>query len=526
MAAFPTITTKLSHIPSKDFTKERILGQGGFGKVYFGRWETVPIAVKELLVQTISDTFIKTFRSEAEVMASCQHPNTVRLYGVCLEEGKLALLMEYLDKGPLYNLLSDTSIPLSWHERFRIATDTASGLSYIHSLKIVHRDLKSLNVLLAKDGTAKIADFGLAQIRLETSSRMTTGQLAGSPRWMAPEQFSQNAPASFFTDIYSFGMILWEIASRKIPFSHATNEYIVIAAKMNNTQETIPSDTPEEYAALIKNCWKTPRERPIAKNLVKELVNLQTKNPSPPSQPIAPETPSHLSNPVASSYASNTVTPLPKVVALPPPNKPSLPDIAFGKEQWAKYLGDIGSEPPLPSNIQTILQSPCPFWPDKKIKDTHLLVLVPQTVNGKPLTLKNLGELVKSLKSGSSMTYTYFNPGGYNANTPAKPSHWVLMTKDVIPGSRGKSYANQQKLVNQTPSYQVPTILEAATCIFMEYARSGNRVYSDNLCTYTRCQERYNEKWQLIVGGFSDDGIDVDFYQDRDTVGVGGLLRL
>ncbi len=264
--AISTITTKLPTIASEDFTKEKVLGQGGFGKVYFGKWQAAPVAVKELLVQTITDAFIKTFRSEAEIMANCQHPNTVRLFGVCLEEGKLALLMEYLDKGSLYGLLQNKDLPLPWTLRYSIAADIGRGIAYLHSQKIIHRDLKSLNILIARDDTAKITDFGLAKIRLETSSKMTANQITGSPRWMAPEQFTQ-APASFATDIYSTGMILWEIAARKIPYSHATNEYIVIAAKLSNTHETIPTDTPETYSALIKKCWKVSEERPLCNRL-------------------------------------------------------------------------------------------------------------------------------------------------------------------------------------------------------------------------------------------------------------------
>jgi len=86
-------------------------------------------------------------------------------------------------------------------------------------------------------------------------------------------------------------------------------------------------------------------------------------------------------------------------------SKAQLPAIAFGKEKWAIYFGDVGVEPPLPPNIHEILQSPCPFFPGKKVGETHLLTLIPKTVNGKSLTLNSLGELVKSPKQGNKTKY-------------------------------------------------------------------------------------------------------------------------
>ncbi len=203
---------------------------------------------------------------------------------------------------------------------------------------------------------------------------------------------------------------------------------------------------------------------------------------------------------------------------------------AFGRDLWAKYFGDVGIEPPLRSEILSILQSPCPFWSGKKVQETHLLVLIPQTVNGKPLTLKSLGELVQSPKQGPKTEYSRLSTGDYYADTPAEPSHWVLMTRDVIPGSLNKPYADQQKLVTNVSSYQVPKIIEAAVCIFMEHARTGAQLYSDNPLTYTRCQEKYDKDWQLVVGGFGAAGLDVCYYfYDVDFgggyVGVGGLRK-
>ncbi|MBS0615428.1 MAG: hypothetical protein JSR58_02620 [Verrucomicrobia bacterium] len=207
--------------------------------------------------------------------------------------------------------------------------------------------------------------------------------------------------------------------------------------------------------------------------------------------------------------------------------------IAFGKAKWEKYFGDVGVEPPLPADIEAILQSPCPFWgkEGKKVGETHLLVLIPQTLNGKPLTLQNLHKLFKNPKQGFSVGYHGFYPGNYNADTITIASHWVLMTRDVIPGSRNKSYSYQEKLVSQAPSYKVPKVLDATICIFTEYVRTGSRLYSD--MTYTRNQEMWNKDWHLVIGDFSEYGLNVNIngdnvcgFWDCDIVGIAGLRKL
>ena len=113
----------------------------------------------------------------------------------------------------------------------------------------------------------------------------------------------------------------------------------------------------------------------------------------------------------------------------------------FGKKEWEKYFGDIGEEPPLPANIERILNEPCSFWPGKKVKETHLLVLIPNEVNGKPFTMNYLGKLIQRPKSGHSTKYMdYSNHAKEAVGDKSYPSHWVLMTRNIIPGSIGNRH--------------------------------------------------------------------------------------
>jgi hypothetical protein len=214
------------------------------------------------------------------------------------------------------------------------------------------------------------------------------------------------------------------------------------------------------------------------------------------------------------------VGPQTKVVPLPPQ--------AFGKARWATHFGDIGIEPPLPPDIHTILESPCPFWPGKKTKETHLLTLIPATINGQPLTLNTLEQLIQNPKQGHKTKYKYYweELKKERGNTPVQYSHWVLMPRDAIPGSRNKSYSDQQKLVAQYPTYRVSQVLEAAVSELMEHVVSGVHLYGQNPWTFIRCEENVKGH-QIVVGGAGPDGLNVSDYSfwDRDNNGVAPVRK-
>ena len=180
-------------------------------------------------------------------MAQCQFPHVVRLYGVCEEPGHVAMVMEYLPKGSFYQVLHDSKETLPMESRsLGDCHRCRKGLSYLHSQNIVHRDLKSLNVLLDNQYHAKITDFGLAKIKLESNSTSTKAkQGMGTTRWRAPELFKRGANPNPASDVYSYGMVLWEIASRQLPFSDAADDVTVMGWIKDGEQENLPADCPK-----------------------------------------------------------------------------------------------------------------------------------------------------------------------------------------------------------------------------------------------------------------------------------------
>jgi hypothetical protein len=212
----------------------------------------------------------------------------------------------------------------------------------------------------------------------------------------------------------------------------------------------------------------------------------------------------------------------------------------FGAQEWSRYFGEVGPAPPLPADIIDTLNGICPFWPEKQVKDTHLLVLIPATVAGEPFSFNLLGELIKRPTDGGCSTkyrvYASDVQEQFGAQSPVH-SYWVLMTRDVIEGSRNQGYSSQKALVahhaNRTGlPYELPGALEAATAILLHYVRSGERLYTNNPLTYTRCQELV--AWDFgncpaAVGSFSSGGVSIRFVSsdgDLHGIGVAGLRKL
>ena len=211
-----------------------------------------------------------------------------------------------------------------------------------------------------------------------------------------------------------------------------------------------------------------------------------------------------------------------------------LGDAVIGQAVWNRYYGNVGKAPSLPAGIGQVLDSPCPFWDGQQVRDTHLLVLMPKRVSGQALTLNYLGELIKAPQGGSHATEYdfYWNKASEAIGSQAAgSSYWVLMTKDVLPESRNKSYEEQCALVAAHAKrtglgYKVPGALEVAVVMLLHYVRSGECLYSDDPLTYTCCREKV-QGYQLVIGGFSSEGLRINDlnYDHKSLRGIAGLRK-
>ncbi len=259
--------------------RDVVLGRGSFGEVYRGRWHGIQVAVKKLLLVKLTHALADEFKHECTVMFKLRHPNILELYGIVVDPER-CMVMEFMAKGSLSDVLHSDE-PLSWAMLYQFGLGAAQGLLYLHEKKIVHRDLKSLNVLLDKDYQVKLADFGLSCIKTSSSQSL---HKAGTTQWIAPELLL-DATASFTEacDVYSLAMVLWELMSRQVPYRNLASPALVpIHVGYQGQRETIPAQAPLVMQAVTEAGWKQqPEDRPTAAQLCDELR----------SQPVTDTTP-------------------------------------------------------------------------------------------------------------------------------------------------------------------------------------------------------------------------------------------
>jgi len=263
-------------IKSEQINIGQEIGRGGFGIVYKGTWEysDSPIAIKQLLEgNDISSEAKKEFKKEVTIMSQLKHPNVLVCYGFYLSP-KYSMVMEYMPKGSLYRV-NRYEEPLPWSIRIKIAMHITKGISFLHERNIIHRDIKSLNVLLDDNYNAKLSDFGLSKVKSETKAISTANKTdkdsVGAIQWMAPELFKLKPMYTTKSDIYSLGITFWELAARKLPYSEVDKNVIPISV-LQGKREEIPEECPEKMAQLIRDCWETsPEKRPDAKDIVERL---------------------------------------------------------------------------------------------------------------------------------------------------------------------------------------------------------------------------------------------------------------
>ncbi|XP_073033282.1 serine/threonine-protein kinase CTR1-like [Primulina eburnea] len=269
---FPFDTEDLN-IPWSDLVLKETIGAGSFGVVHRADWNDSEVAVKILMEQDFHTERFKDFLREVAIMKRLRHPNIVLFMGAVTERPNLSIVTEYLSRGSLYKLLHKPGAREALDEKRRLsmAFDVAKGMNYLHKRNppIVHRDLKSPNLLVDKKYTVKVCDFGLS--RLKANTFLSSKSAAGTPEWMAPEVL-RDEPSNEKSDVYSFGVILWELATLQQPWGHLNPAQVVAAVAFKSKRLEIPRDINPQVAAIIEACWSNePWKRPSFSNIMESL---------------------------------------------------------------------------------------------------------------------------------------------------------------------------------------------------------------------------------------------------------------
>ncbi|KFM26814.1 Serine/threonine-protein kinase CTR1 [Auxenochlorella protothecoides] len=308
------------------------VGEGSFGRVYLAKWHETLVAVKVLMATgvdiddvdeaaralTMSNPIMASLHKarrgggEAHMMASMRHPNVVGFLGLCTNPPCVA--SEYCARGSLTDVLRGAArsparaAQLDWSRRLNMALDACKGMLYLHSHAppIVHRDLKSPNLLVDRHWRVKISDFNLS--KLLDGSPVMSSLAATNPRWLAPEILAGHA-ATFASDVYAFGIVLWEMLTWELPWP-TSNPWQVVTVVTEGGRLAVPDraalpgpdtqdwDGLDAYVDLIRACWaQNPNDRPtfsevipVLRDLLEALMHKNATQGRPSSTPVGPPT--------------------------------------------------------------------------------------------------------------------------------------------------------------------------------------------------------------------------------------------
>ncbi|KAJ9147191.1 hypothetical protein P3X46_029379 [Hevea brasiliensis] len=253
--------------------------QGAFGKLYRGTYNGEDVAIK-ILERPENDPeraklMEQQFQQEVMMLATLKHPNIVRFIGACRKPMVWCIVTEYAKGGSVRQFLmkrQNRAVPLKL--AVKQALDVAKGMAYVHGLGLIHRDLKSDNLLIFGDKSIKIADFGVARIEVQTEG-MTPE--TGTYRWMAPEMI-QHRPYTQKVDVYSFGIVLWELITGMLPFQNMTAVQAAFAVVNKGVRPVIPNDCLPALGEIMTRCWDAnPNVRPPFIEVVEMLENAETE---------------------------------------------------------------------------------------------------------------------------------------------------------------------------------------------------------------------------------------------------------
>ncbi|KAG5530124.1 hypothetical protein RHGRI_030484 [Rhododendron griersonianum] len=247
------------------------VGSGSFGDLYKGTYCSQEVAIKVLKADLLNKDMLTEFAQEVFIMRKIRHKNVVQFIGACTRPPNLCILTEFMSSGSIYNFLHKQRGAFKFPALLKVALDVSKGMNYLHQNNIIHRDLKTANLLMDEHEVVKVADFGVA--RVQTQPGVMTAE-TGTYRWMAPEVI-EHKPYDHKADVFSFGVVLWELLTGEVPYLYLTPLQAAVGVVQKGLRPTIPKNTNPKLVELLERCWQqNPTLRPDFSEIIEMLQHM------------------------------------------------------------------------------------------------------------------------------------------------------------------------------------------------------------------------------------------------------------
>nr|DAD41731.1 TPA_asm: hypothetical protein HUJ06_016054 [Nelumbo nucifera] len=267
----PTDGTDVWEIDASLLKFENKVASGSYGDLYKGTYRSQEVAIKVLKPERVSEDLQREFAQEVFIMRKVRHKNVVQFIGACTQPPTLCIVTEFMSGGSVYDFLHKQKGVFKLPSLLKVAIDVSKGMNYLHQNNIIHRDLKAANLLMDENEVVKVADFGVA--RVQAQSGVMTAE-TGTYRWMAPEVI-EHKPYDHKADVFSFGIVLWELLTGKLPYEYLTPLQAAVGVVQKGLRPTIPKNTHPKLADLLERCWQQdPTLRPDFSEIIEILQHL------------------------------------------------------------------------------------------------------------------------------------------------------------------------------------------------------------------------------------------------------------
>ncbi|XP_018450227.2 serine/threonine-protein kinase STY46 isoform X1 [Raphanus sativus] len=269
--SIPTDGTDVWEINLQHLKFGHKIASGSYGDLYKGTYCSQEVAIKVLKPERLDSELEKEFAQEVFIMRKVRHKNVVQFIGACTKPPHLCIVTEFMPGGSVYDYLHKQKGVFKLPALLKVAIDICKGMNYLHQNNIIHRDLKAANLLMDEHEVVKVADFGVARVKAQTG--VMTAE-TGTYRWMAPEVI-EHKPYDHKADVFSYGIVLWELLTGKIPYEYMTPLQAAVGVVQKGLRPTIAKKTHPKMRELMERLWeKDPTLRPDFSEIIDQLQEI------------------------------------------------------------------------------------------------------------------------------------------------------------------------------------------------------------------------------------------------------------